>query len=391
MSEPAHTASDPHIVTRVANRIGFIELDRPQALNALTVGMVRAMHAALDAWREDPQVLAVIVRSTSPRAFCAGGDVRALYATCRSGDQAAVDAFFVDEYRLNYAIFTYPKPYIAFLNGIVMGGGMGISQGAHRTGGVRVICGSTRMAMPETRIGLFPDVGMGWFLARTRGATGRYIAVTGETIDAADALYAGLADVALDESAWPALFDALQRETFETGEDVVARIRREADAHAPRALQPEASALATTRAWIDRHFAQPDVPRILASLEAVVDGYRGTDGNGRSGGDADAAGWAERMIGVLRERSPLSMAVSLEVVSRSEGPMADCLRRDLDLTRSCFARGDVVEGIRARLIDKDDRPQWRIARIEDVRAQDVERMFESPWSAADHPLRDLGN
>ena len=383
MSQPAHADSAPHILTRIANRIGYIELDRPKALNALTTGMVHAMHAALEEWREDPDILAVIVRSTSPRAFCAGGDVRALYATYRSGDQRAVDTFFIDEYRLNHAIFTYPKPYIAFLNGIVMGGGMGISQGAHRTGGLRVVSGATRMAMPETRIGLFPDVGMGWFLARTRGATGRYMAVTGEMIDAADALYAGLADVVVDESSWPALFGALEREPFATGEDVVARIRREADANAASAPDPERSELAATRAWIDRHFAEPDVPRILASLEAVVNGDRG------KGSDADQQGWAERTIAVLRERSPLSMAISLEAVARSEGSMADCLRRDLALTRSSFAHGDVVEGIRARLVDKDDRPQWRIARIEDVRAEDVERMFVSPWSAAQHPLRDL--
>lgn len=382
MSQPVYADSEAHIVTRVANQIGFIELDRPKALNALTHGMVSAMHATLDAWREDPDVLAVIVRSTNTRAFCAGGDVRALYDTYRNGEQHAVDMFFIDEYRLDHAIFTYPKPYIAFMNGIVMGGGMGISQGAHRTGGLRVVSGSTRMAMPETRIGLFPDVGMGWFLARTRGATGRYMAVTGEMISSADARYAGLADVTLDESLWPALFDALQSESFATGDAVVERIRREARAHDAGSPEAESSALANTRAWIDRHFAQPDVPHILASLEAAA-----RVGSGRA--DGAAADWAERTIGVLRERSPLSMAVSLEVVSRSEGSMADCLRRDLDLTRSSFAQGDVLEGIRARLIDKDDRPQWRIARIEDVRAEDVERMFDSPWSAAQHPLRDL--
>jgi len=396
MSQSATYAdcSDPHVVTHVANRIGFIELDRPQALNALTTGMVRALLAALDAWREDPDVLAVIVSSANPRAFCAGGDVRALYDAYRSGDQHAVDAFFIDEYRLDHAIFTYPKPYIALMNGIVMGGGMGISQGAHRTGGLRVVSGSTRIAMPETRIGLFPDVGMGWFLARTRGAAGRYLAVTGETIDAADALYIGLADVMLDEAAWPALLDALRSEPFGTGADVVARIRRRAEAADAReegSREPGASALANARVWIDRHFAQPDVPRVLASLEAAMHGTSGMSGGNGTNGNADpaAADWAERTIGVLRERSPLSMAISLEVVARSEGSMADCLRRDLDLTRSCFAHGDVLEGIRARLIDKDNRPQWRIARIEDVRAEDVERMFESPWSAAQHPLGDL--
>ncbi|HEY1607734.1 MAG TPA: enoyl-CoA hydratase/isomerase family protein [Paraburkholderia sp.] len=385
MSQPAPADSvDSHVLTRVVNRIGFIELDRPKALNALTIDMVHAMHAALDAWREDPHVLAAIVRSTSPRAFCAGGDVRALYEAYRRGDQPAVDTFFIDEYRLDHAIFTWPKPYIALMNGVVMGGGMGISQGARRTGGLRVVSGTTRLAMPETRIGLFPDVGVGWFLARARGATGRYLAVTGETIDAADALYAGLADLLLDESAWPALLDALQTESFASGEEVVARIRRAAadanGAHGANGQDHGGSSLAGARAWIDQHFSLPDVPQVLASLEAAV------STNGHEDGHAD---WAERTIGVLRERSPLSMAVSLEVVSRSDGSMADTLRRDLDLTRSTFARGDVMEGIRARLIDKDDRPQWRIARIEDLRAEEVERMFDSPWSATQHPLADL--
>jgi enoyl-CoA hydratase/carnithine racemase len=366
------------VVTRVANRIGFIELERPQALNALSTAMVDAMLEALERWRDDADVIAVVVRSRHARAFCAGGDIRFLYQSYRAGDQAALDTFFTDEYRLNHTIFTYPKPYIAFMNGVVMGGGMGISQGAHRTGGVRVVGASTRLAMPETRIGLFPDVGMGWFLARTPGALGRYMAVTGETIDAASALYAGLADVYLDESAWPALIDALETEPFTTGEGVVARIRREAAAGEEAQPHADASVLAEARGWIDRHFSLPDVPAILASLEAVQREAQGPE-----------CEWAEQAVGVLRERSPLSMAVSLEVVSRAEGTMADVLRRDLDLTRSSFAQGDVMEGIRARIIDKDNRPHWRFECIEAVSRAEVERMFESPWPASSHPLRDL--
>jgi enoyl-CoA hydratase/carnithine racemase len=374
MSTPEALATSDEVSTYIANRIGFIELERPKALNALSIGMIRAMQAALEAWREDPAVLAVVVRSQHPRAFCAGGDIRALYETCQRGDEAARDTFFTEEYRLNHAIFTYPKPYIALMNGVVMGGGMGISQGAHRTGGLRVVTSSTRMAMPETRIGLFPDVGAGWFLARTPGALGRYLAVTGETIGAADALYAGLADAYIDDAALPALVDTLRSEVFERGADVVACIERETAVHKV-VPTPETSSLADTRAFIDRHFALPDMLQILASLEA------------KSG--CEEAEWAEQIVGVLRERSPLSMAVSLEVVTRAEGAMADCLRRDLDLTRTSFTHGDVVEGIRARIIDKDNTPRWRFARIEDVSAEDVAQMFESPWPAAEHPLADL--
>ena len=374
MSNPEALATSDEVSTYIANRIGFIELERPKALNALSIGMIRAMQAALDAWREDPAVLAVVVRTQHPRAFCAGGDIRALYETCQRGDEAARDTFFTEEYRLNHAIFTYPKPYIALMNGVVMGGGMGISQGAHRTGGLRVVTSSTRMAMPETRIGLFPDVGAGWFLARTPGALGRFLAVTGETIGAADALYAGLADAYIDDAALPGLVDTLRSEVFERGADVVACIERETAAHKV-VPTPDTSSLADTRAFIDRHFALPDMPQILASLEA------------KSG--CEEAEWAEQIVGVLRERSPLSMAVSLEVVTRAEGAMADCLRRDLDLTRTSFTHGDVVEGIRARIIDKDNAPRWRFARIEDVSAEDVAQMFESPWPAAEHPLADL--
>lgn len=374
MSISASPAVSDEVATYVVNRIGFIELERPKALNALSTGMIRAMHAALDLWREDPDVLAVVVRSQHPRAFCAGGDVRFLYESAQRGEHDARDTFFIEEYRLNHAIFTYPKPYIALMNGVVMGGGMGISQGAHRTGGLRVVTNSTKMAMPETRIGLFPDVGASWFLARTPGALGRYLAVTGETIGAADARYAGLADAYIDDSALPALVDTLRGEVFERGSDVVACIERETAVHQV-VPQPDASPLASARALIDRHFALPDVARILASLEREREG--------------EAADWAEQTIATLRERSPLSMAVSLEVVARAEGSMAEVLRGDLDLTRTSFAQGDTIEGIRARIIDKDNAPRWRFARIEDVNAADVAKMFESPWPANEHPLCDL--
>lgn len=377
--EPMPVACD-EVRTRVENRIGYIELNRPQALNALSLPMIRAMQAALDGWRRDPQVLAVVARSLHPRAFCAGGDVRFFYEAGRRGDVAARDAFFTEEYALDHAIFTYGKPYIALMEGVVMGGGMGISQGAHRTGGLRIVCETTKMAMPETRIGLFPDVGAGWFLARTPGAIGRYLAVTGATIGAADALYAGLADAYLDTSAIPPLIESLASASLSDACDVLACVERFASHAAPPVEagadgHSTALPLAVVRTWIDRHFAQPDVAAILASLEAET--------------EAGAREWAQATIRAMRERSPLSMAVSLEVVARAEGPMSDCLRRDLDLTRSIFDHGDVIEGVRARIIDKDDRPAWRIAHIEDVTRAEVEYMFVSAWTPDTHPLRHL--
>ncbi|KVQ91661.1 enoyl-CoA hydratase/isomerase family protein [Burkholderia ubonensis] len=378
MTDSIPVASDqPDVRAYVANRIGFLELNRPKALNALSVGMIRTLHAALDTWRDDPEVVAVVVYSPHARAFCAGGDVRFFHDAWQRGDRDAVDTFFIDEYSLNHAIFTYPKPYIALMHGVVMGGGMGISQAARHTGGLRVVTDSTKMAMPETRIGLFPDVGMSWFLARTPGAIGRYLAVTGATLDAAGALYAQLADVYVPDAALPALLDALRHERFDSGAQAVECVAAAAAAHKV-VPTPGTSALADARAGIDRHFAQPDLVATLASLDAEQD-------------CAAVDGWVEKAAHAMRSQlSPLSMAVSLEVVERARGAtMADCLRRDLDLTRSTFARGDVIEGVRALIVDKDQQPAWRFKSIADVDRADVLAMFDSPWTPDTHPLRNL--
>ncbi|KVP56959.1 enoyl-CoA hydratase/isomerase family protein [Burkholderia ubonensis] len=378
MTDSIPVASDqPDVRAYVANRIGFLELNRPKALNALSVGMIRTLHAALDTWRDDPEIVAVVVYSPHARAFCAGGDVRFFHDAWQRGDRDAVDTFFIDEYSLNHAIFTYPKPYIALMHGVVMGGGMGISQAARHTGGLRVVTDSTKMAMPETRIGLFPDVGMSWFLARTPGAIGRYLAVTGATLDAAGALYAQLADVYVPDAALPALLDALRHERFDSGAQAVECVAAAAAAHKV-VPTPDTSALADARAGIDCHFAQPDLVATLASLDAEQD-------------CAAVDGWVEKAAHAMRSQlSPLSMAVSLEVVERARGAtMADCLRRDLDLTRSTFARGDVIEGVRALIVDKDQQPAWRFKSIADVDRADVLAMFDSPWTPDTHPLRNL--
>lgn len=375
-SAPPESAQ-PDVRAYVANRIGFLELNRPKALNALSVGMIRTMQQALDAWRDDPDVVAVVVHSPHPRAFCAGGDVRFFHDAWQRGDRDAVDTFFIEEYTLNHAIFTYPKPYVALMHGVVMGGGMGISQAARHTGGLRVVTDSTKMAMPETRIGLFPDVGMSWFLARTPGMIGRYLAVTGATLDAAGALAAQLADVYVPDAALPALIDALKGTRFDDGAQAVACVADAAAAHKV-VPTPDTSALADARAGIDRHFAQPDIGAIVASLEAEQD-------------CAAVDGWVEKATHAMRsELSPLSMAVSLEIVDRARGAtMAECLRRDLDLTRSTFARGDVIEGVRALIVDKDHRPAWRFKSIADVDRAVVLAMFDSPWTPDTHPLRHL--
>jgi enoyl-CoA hydratase/carnithine racemase len=370
----SHANANDEILANVVNRIGFIEFNRHKALNALSINMIRSISAALDRWRDDENVLAVVVHSKLERAFCAGGDVRYLYESTHQGRHNDRNVFFTEEYRLVHAISTYPKPYIALMNGVVMGGGMGISQGAVDTGGLRVVTQSTKMAMPETRIGLFPDVGASSFLAKTPGAIGQYLAITGETVGAADALYAGLADLYISDEALPALLNSLNSQSFERAAEVVAFIRDSADSYQ---VEPaiETSVLALSRKHIDRHFAVTTVNDALLSLQQES--------------SSDGRPWAEQIILVVRDRSPLSMAVALKLVTHAEDSLADVLRRDLDLTVSSFEMGDCMEGVRARIIDKDNAPRWRFQRVEDVHDEDVRKMFRSPWSQGEHPLKDL--
>ncbi len=353
------------VVARVQGRAGLITLNRPKALNALSLDMVRDLTAALLAWRDDPAVEVVAVRGTGKEgafgAFCAGGDIRFFHQAALAGDPRLED-FFTEEYTLNHLIQTYPKPYVAFMDGIVMGGGMGISQGAR----VRIVTERTKMAMPETNIGLFPDVGGGFFLGRCPGRIGEYLALTGNVIGAQDALAAGLADVVLASKELPDLWGSLAR----LGADALPA-QVDADVAAAQ------STLARSAAQIDHFFALDSVPAIVHTLEA------------------DASDWARDTAKLLRQRSPLMLHVVLEQVRRGRAMgLADDLRMERDLVRHCFhlrpgAAGETVEGIRALAVDKDHTPKWNPARIEDVTADMVAPFFASPWPAHAHPLARL--
>jgi enoyl-CoA hydratase/carnithine racemase len=384
MNQPADVSiwtSRPEVYPYLENGIGYLALNRPKALNALSGGMVRAMKDALQTWRDDPAVLAVVVYSPHPRAFCAGGDIRFLYDSYQRDEHAAIDAFFVDEYRLNHLIFTYPKPYIALMNGVVMGGGMGISQAARHTGGMRIVGASARLAMPETKIGLFPDVGISWFLARTPGWLGTYLGVSGNLIHAPDAVYAGLADVLVPDAALPALLESLQATRFQSAAEITAHLHAQTRALSA-AGESDADANAKTvgtlqqhRVAIDRHFSQPDMATLIASLDLAA--------QSAPAGDT----WASQTAAELRTRSPLSMAVSLELIRRARSlSMAEVLRTDLDLVATSFSKGDVIEGIRCVIVDKDQAPRWNPASIEALSAQTLESMFVSRWDAAQNPL-----
>jgi len=358
-----------HVIQEVQGHIGLLTLNRPQALNALSLDMIRDITAALLAWRDDDAITAVLVRGATQEgkgvAFCAGGDIRFFHQAAHAGD-ARLEDFFTEEYSLNHLIHSYPKPCMALMDGVVMGGGMGIGQGAQ----IRVVTERTKMAMPETNIGLFPDVGGGYFLSRCPGAVGEYLALTGQMLNAGDAIAWGLADVYVASNALPALIETLVDQPMDNAAQATAAVH--ALAHdKPAAVQ------ADHRAAIDAHFSKADVQAIAASLQT------------------DASEWAAHTLQALRKRSPLMLCVALEQVRRArQMTLAQDLRMERDLVRNCFAiqplaSNDTVEGIRALAVDKDHAPRWNPARLEDVTAATVAAYFVSPWPAHAHPLRGL--
>jgi enoyl-CoA hydratase/carnithine racemase len=356
-----------HVHTSVSNGTGLIVLDRPKALNSLSLAMVRDIAQALQAWRDDADVAAVVIRSSSEKAFCAGGDIRFFYDVSRAGLQggsALLEDFFTEEYALNHLVHFYPKPYIALMDGVVMGGGMGVSQGGPGCR-VRIVTERTKMAMPEVNIGLFPDVGGSYFLSRAPGALGYYLGLTGVTINAADALYAGLADHYAPTEDRPAL-EALLASTPGAG-------LTQAIATYAAAYRPGDSALAADRAAIDRHFSAGSMPAIVASLKT------------------DDSAFAQKTLQVMATRSPLMMCVTHELIKRGASlDVADCLRLERTLVRHNFEHGEVIEGIRALVVDKDNAPQWNPASLDEVSEEVVQGFFQPVWPSYAHPLRHLG-
>ncbi len=364
--------------------VGLITLNRPQALNALSLAMVRELTQVLINWQHDPQVWVVAVRGSNKQGpfgtFCAGGDIRYFHQAALAGDVSLED-FFTEEYSLNHLIQNYPKPYIAFMDGIVMGGGMGISQGA----AWRMVTERTLMAMPETQIGLFPDVGGGYFLSRCPGHSGEYLALTGQVLHGADALAVGLADVCVPSGFLPELWQSLSSPSWHSAEALLAGMH----AHVARIQAANALPNPISPSWqdpqIDTVFALPCVSDIVHSLTDLAAGQ--------------SECWASQTLQALRDRSPLMLAVSLEQIRRGRQlSLADDLRMERDLVRRCFhtehlnrrgSQSETVEGIRALAIDKDRQPQWQPLRIEDVTPEMVLPFFVSPWPAQSHPLRDL--
>jgi enoyl-CoA hydratase len=343
----SRTAENETIVER-CGALGRIRLNRPKALNSLTLPMIRDMDAALDRFARDPAVAAVLIIGEGERGLCAGGDIRAIHDSGKNGSDLA-STFWSEEYRLNARISSYPKPYIAFMDGIVMGGGVGVSvYGSHR-----IVTERTRLAMPETGIGFFPDIGASWFLTRQAGEGTTHLALTGEIIGAGDAIALGLADTYVPSADLAVLAEALAALPAGSGRAEVSGVVARFAAAAP------AGPVSLQRQAIDRLFAHDRVENILAAL------------------DEDGSDFAAKAAATLRTKSPLSLAVTLRLLrlGRQSERLEDCLEREFAATPAVLASHDFYEGVRAAIIDKDRNPQWRPASLDAVTAAEVDAYF----------------
>jgi enoyl-CoA hydratase len=339
---------EPEILFERRGSAGIVTLNRPQALNAVTLVMVRAMHKQLDVWRDDPAITRVVITGTGGRAFSAGGDLRQVYDLGMSGRQEEALVYWREEYALNHVIKHYPKPYVALLDGIVMGGGVGVSiHGSHRVAGDRFL-----FAMPEVAIGFFPDVGATWFLPRLPGELGTYCAVTGERLKAEDGVAGGVATHRVPSSRFPELLDGL------CGTAAVDSVLE------TFAQPPEPGPISTSRPTIDRVFAADTVEAILRNL----------DGNAQDGGPQ--ADWATTSAATIRSRSPTSLKLALAQVRRGRSwTFEECMRAEFRIVSRVVYKHDFYEGVRALIIAKDNEPHWKPADLAEVSAQDIERYF----------------
>jgi enoyl-CoA hydratase len=331
----------PEVTFEREGRAGFITLNRPETLNALTRGMIRQIHRMLARWADDPAVARVAIRANGTRAFCAGGDVRALHGPglARSPEFAA---FYREEYRLNTFIKRYPKPFIALVDGLVMGGGVGVSlHGSHRVAGERMV-----FAMPETGIGLFPDVGATYLLSRLPGAIGLYLGLTGARVEARDALWSGIATHFVRSERFPALAAALA-----TADDVERCLADFAEGPAP-------GPLAQHRATIDRLFASPTLRDLMTGLAE------------------DGGGFAAATHAELQTKSPTSLAITFRQLTEGRGlSFEEAIALEFRIVCRIPLGQDFFEGIRAIVIDKDKAPRWRPATLAEITPETIERHF----------------
>jgi enoyl-CoA hydratase/carnithine racemase len=374
MSTEAETAAPvlfEEIATASGHRIGIATLNQPAALNGLSLAMVDLLAEKLDAWEADPAIVVIALRGAGGKAFCAGGDLQSLYRSMKQGAEhnEYAQAFFSREYRLDYRIHAYPKPVLCWGQGIVMGGGMGLMAGASH----RVVTETSRLAMPEISIGLFPDVGGTWMLMHAPGRTGRFLALTGANIGAADALYAGFADVAIAQNDTDTVFAALGNQCwYGDAQSDGAALHRLLRGFAMENLEP--GPLQRFRPQIDACCGTPSLEDAIAALsDCNVDDP-----------------WWQRATATLAAGCPGSIRLSWELQQRaSRLSLAEVFRLEFNVAMGCASHGDFAEGIRALLIDKDKQPRWNPATLAEADIAFAGAFIDRRWPDG-HPLSDLG-
>jgi enoyl-CoA hydratase len=350
MTAAAAVGTEPDLIARREGGAGIIRLNRPKAINAVTLEMFREIDQALDEFEADPAVGLILLEGAGERGLCAGGDIRALWESSKvAGDLGKI--LWREEYVLNARIKKFPKPYVAFMDGIVMGGGVGLSAHASH----RVVTDRTKLAMPEVGLGFFPDVGGTWLLARAPGEVGTYFGLTGQTMNGPDAIHAGFADAVVPSAKLPALREALVNLGAGVDSASVKAVI------AGFATGETAGPVAAFRPQIDAWFAHGRMDDIMAALH-------------RGGSEL-----AQSTLKILNEKSPRGMVVTLKLLrlARASSTLEECLVREYRAALAVFASDDFREGVRAAVIDKDRNPKWSPSRIEDVTPDMIAPYFAS--------------
>lgn len=342
------------VLAETKGGIGWITLNRPKALNALSYGMVTQIEQLLLAWKDQEDIAVVCLQGAGEKAFCAGGDIRSLYDRRDDRIVEFASPYFQTEYRMDELIYNYPKPILAFMDGFVMGGGVGISYGASH----RIITDRTRWAMPEMTIGFFPDVGASYFLNQMPGVYGRYLALTAETISPSDILLIGAADYYLHHEKVEGLKRELQEINWQSKEPqaLVGELLQRYEENGPAG-----SLLEQHETQINQHFSQETVEAIVESL----------GGSAESGDD-----WAKARLNTLQDKSPTSLKVTLEQLKRGQGKsLSDCFQMEWKMALNFMQNHDFFEGVRALLVDKDRQPRWKPSTLEEVTDEMVDGYF----------------
>ncbi|EEA00301.1 Enoyl-CoA hydratase/isomerase [Burkholderia sp. H160] len=373
---------DQEVLFRVVNGCAIVTLNRPQALNALTHSMVRELAVILERVRDDDRILALVLEGHGPKTFCAGGDVRALYQQAKAGERQGSNGwqqFFIDEYSLDYALHMFEKPIVALMDGVTMGGGMGLAQAAD----LRVATARTKIAMPETRIGLLPDVGATSFMSKMDPALELYVGLTGVQLSGTDAVYCDLADVCVEAQSLEGYEDRLREVEWVEGATVASVLAVLRKVFVNHDLGTENAILPSLLPLINLYFDSEKTVKQMAS-DLQRDLFEDDLEKPRTEAERK---WMEGALDAITQCSPLMLEVTREaLILGREMTLAQCFRMELGVVRRAFEEGDFCEGVRALLIDKDRNPHWKLRALTGVWSEHIQHYLSCPWGGDSHPL-----